>query len=264
MARILALFLCSAFALLTASCGMFTHESVGTETLKDSTTYSERGTTCTVLLDVDYPDGGDPLMVRSVKQWMGGLLNLTDTTAMAGVEKFAEAFFKQNETGKEMLKDHPEGYRYELTVRKVDETGAYVTFVITTQTKEGAQTTATRIGATFMKPTGKIFGYGMFVEDKPRSLAVMVMRGLQEHFKADDFATLTKYINASCFSPSDQGVAELPELEPWIESDEVVFQYAQNELQGDSLLLPQARVPIGKANEFFSPDFRRALEEAVK
>lgn len=246
-------------------CGMFDHESVGTKSVKDSASYSEEGkATVTMVFDVDYPNDGDPLMVRSVKQWMGGLLELTDTTAMAGPEQFAEAFFKQNEAGREMLKNYPEGYRYQIIVRKVDETPSYVSFVITTETTEGIKTTSTRTGATFVKPTGKVFGYEMFVDDKPRGMAVLVMKGLQEFFDADDFQELTAHVHTTCFSPMDQGVNTLPETAPWIEGNTVVFQYAQNELKGNSLYLPQARVPMSKAKKFFSQDFCRAIEEAKK
>lgn len=247
------------------SCGMFSHKSVNTETVTDSMSYSEDGkATVAVILDVDYPDGGDPLMVRSVKQWMGGLLGLTDTTAMAGPEQFAEAFFKRNEAGREMLKNYPEGYRYLLSVRKVDETAAYLSFVITTETTQGPKTDIARIGATFVKPTGKIFGHEMFVEERPRGLAQLMTKGLQDFFEADDFQALTNHVHPTCFSATDKGINDFPEAAPWIEGSSVVFQYAQDELQGATLDLPQARVPLSEAEKFFSPDFRRAIEEAKK
>lgn len=259
------LFFAVCFSPLFVACNMFSHESVAIETVKDSTTYTEGDKpSVTAALDVDYPDSGDPLMVRSVKQWIGGQLGLTDTTAMAGSDSFAEAFFKKYETGKEMLKNHPNGYAYRITVRKVDETAAYVSFTISTETFEGKKESTTHIGATFIKPTGKIFGYDMFSADHPRSLAVLVMQGLMESHEADDFQQLTRYISPKSFSPMDQGVNKLPETSPWIEGDKVVFQYSEGELQDHSLSHPQARVPLSKAQKFFSPDFQRALEEAIK
>ncbi len=252
-------------ALFLSSCGLFSHESVEVEHVSDSVGYAEAGKpVVSALLEVDYPSGGDPLMVRGVKQWMGGLLGLTDTTAMAGAEQFVEAFYKQNEPGKEMLKNFPAGYQYNLTVKKVDETAAYVTFLITTHTRSGAEEMTMHTGATFVKPTAKIFGYEMFVADRPRSLAVLVMNGLCKTLDAEDFNTLTRYIDASCFSPLDNGVNKLPQAAPWIEGDDVVFQYAADELRCDSIALPQARVPLAQAKEFFSPSFVRALEEANK
>lgn len=243
---------------------MFTHESVGTENVADSASYEENGKTCAVSLDVDYPAGGDPLMVRGVKQWMGGLLGLTDTTAMAGPAKFAEAFFKKNEPGREMLKNHPEGYRYELTVRKAVEAKAYVTFVIDTRTADGASVAFVCRGATFVKPTAKVFGYDMFAEENARSLAVLLTKGLQRFFEAEDFASLTREVPSELFSPTDQGVNVLPQADPWIEDGDVVFQYAQGELQGATASSPQVRVPLREARPLFSPDFKRALQEAEK
>ena len=265
MLHILPLWLLAATLLGISSCGMFSHESVVVETVLDSTSYSEPGKpSVTAVFDVDYPESGDPLMVRSVKQWMGSLLNLTDTTAMAGAERFAEAFFKQNETGREMLKNHPKGYEYRLTVRKVDETAAYVTFVITTLHIDGKNEQSARYGATFVKPTGKIFGYDMFDNQHPRTMAVWVMQGLQSFYNVDSFEELTALIGAKHFSSMDQGVNRMPEAAPWIEDNEVVFQYAQDELLTHDNTLPQARVSLSKARELFSADFQRALDEASK
>lgn len=261
----LRLLLIAAFMPLLTACGMFGHESVAVENVADSASYAEAGKPAvSAMLDVDYPSGGDPLMVRGVKQWMGALLGLTDTTAMAGAEQFATAFFTQNEPGKEMLKNHPAGYRYHLTVRKADETAAYVTFVVTTEATDGPTVTATCTGATFLKPTAKVFGYEMFVEDKPRSIALMVAEGLKETLGAETLEDLKHFVAPGSLSSSDCGVNALPQAAPWIEDGEMVFQYAQGELRDGSFGPTQARVPLSKAEKFFSATFRRALEEAAK
>lgn len=260
--RLLQTLICLASIHLLAGCGLFDHQSVTVENVTDSASFtSEDSITVTVTLDVDYPQDGDPLMVRSVKQWLGSALSLTDTTAMAGAEQFAEAFFLRNNPGKEMVKDHPQGYRYSLTISKTDETSSYITFVITTRTLDGEQLTATHTGATFIKPTGKIFGMEMFDAEKERTVAQLVRDGLMQRFGADDFSQLLRYLPDSCFNSDDQGVRRFPQAAPWIEGQEVIFQYAADELPNDSIPMPQARISLNTARNVFSQDFIRALKE---
>lgn len=251
---------------LSAAMSCTSGEDIKTNEYEDSIVETRANKDYLVKIFIQYPENGPKQQVQAIRKWIGSMLDVRQDSALMDGESFVKQFMKNNKFADNVAAVYPLGYTYTVDCRKTSETSLYVTYVIeTTQYKSGDRKTTQIEGKTFLKPEGKQLNSAeMFNAQYERQLTQLICKGLIDDCSVPDFEGLMQKLSNSSFEPSTQTVLNLPKVEPWIEDDDVVFQYQEGEIGPNTAGTPKARIDMDDLQEYFSPSFKKALKAAER
>ena len=204
---------------------------------KTSDTYS-------VDYSIDYPTGGEFMLVRNVREWineyLGGMYSgdLNDGQAVV------------NYYGNKIYKEYGEPSEQIQSIKLIAQTDTYVTYEIDYYDwTGGAHGIDGEFGVTFRSDDGRKFGWDMF-EDKYRIQPVLKEQ-LKKHFNCSD-AELEGRLESH---------GALPERDPWLTHEGVVFGYYTYEI-GSGFEGPQiVTVPYYKSKRYLTSTAAKLIAE---
>lgn len=166
----------------------------------------------TYQLEVDFPVTDNKALHDSIVNWM---FHSNDATPIAFAKADKERFFA--EEGNEPLA------MLETNYILVEQTDHYVTYLSEGSIYTGgAHPLPWYMGMTFSKKDGSRMGYNMF--DQPKQLEEMVA----ERIRTDYFGIFETEEEEYLFEPEEP--VQLPEAQPWIENDSIIFCYGPYEI----------------------------------
>lgn len=174
-------------------------------------------------LEVEYPVGGNPELVKSVRNWISEQL----TGTYRGNLEDAEAFFKHYAAnlGDPDLEEFG-GYIKDNF--KLEYTNDYIiTYKYTSYINEGegAHDNGGSYGFSFLQTDGTLFSKDCFTSYTP--MQPLFTAGLKQFFNVNSDSELIKKLNS--FITSVNSIAP-PAMNPWILRDSVIFSYTPDEI----------------------------------
>lgn len=186
-------------------------------------------------ITVKYPTDGDPILVNNIREWineeLGGTYkgSLDDTSAMMShytsklKDEFGNSEFDEYCT---------------QVIKKTYEDDLIVTFENTTDLYTGGlgggvMTT----GVTFRKKDGKRFSMDMI--QRYYDLKSYVVAGLRKYFQVNNDQDLMENL----MNVDDISSIPAPSLSPWIDKDNVMFQWSKYEISYGAAGAPTISIP---------------------
>ena len=183
-------------------------------------------------VSLDLPVTENKTLYQSIIHWM-----LSDDTEdyVAYLETQKKGFFEED--GSEPRSEYEENYT--LT----EQTDTYVTYINEGYIYTGgAHAMPWYNGTTFSKLDGSIVGYDLF--EDPERLIGMIAKNMEEQYFA-------KYAEEDGFLEFEE-ITLLPDNEPWIETDCVVFCYQPNEVAPYADGMPLCKIALTDLEPYLS------------
>ena len=218
---------------------------VETYTLCDSvfieSEYSEGYSSFNVSLDL--PVTKNKTLRQSILHWM-----LSDDTEdhVAYLKSMRDDFFEED--GSEPRSQFEENYSLS------EQTDKYVTY--TTEGfiyTGGAHEMPWYNGTTFSKIDGSIVGYDLFEE--PERLIDLIAENIEKQY-------FEKFEEEGFFLEYEE-ITALPENEPWIETDSVVFCFQSNEIASYAAGMPLCKIALTDLEPYLSEKGKSLLNKPV-
>ena len=236
-------------------------ESVATELKTKRISKKEGLRNWTYSFVADYPIGGNPLLVNSIREWisesLGGTYagNLADTTSL--FNHYAKEYLSEDDM---TSNDSDEDFSFE----GVNESEFTIIWqndkLVTYQMKEywyggGAHGGTFISGYTFRKSDGRLFGSDMF--KSKANLQDELRNGLETYFGATTDEELEKQL----FLSNYESVSNLPmpKADPWIDMEGVHLVYGEYEIAPYSAGLPEVVIPLNKAKKYLTATVLKEL-----
>ena len=186
---------------------------------------------------VDVPVTESEVLRNSIVKWIGSLLNVNyngDPNDVMAMVDYDKKDFLRLETG--APNTHLQHF-----INMVEDNDRFVTYTCNTWEYSGGAHGDTYVeGATFNKTTGERFTYKMF--KNPAMLNEMVKNAVKEQY-FDVLLEDTGVTFEDAVVLEEGAVFPLPESEPWIQNDSVVFFYEDYEIAPHPFGLPSCGIP---------------------
>lgn len=188
---------------------------------------------------VDAPVTENEVLRAGINQWISNQLNVNyggDPQDVAAMVEYDRMDFLRLETGA------PDTY-LEHFITMVEDNDRFVTYVCETWQYDGGAHGNTYVeGASFSKATGERFNYTMFTN--PETLREIVKNGVKEQY-FDILLEDTGVTFEDAVVLEEGALFPLPEAEPWIQNDSIVFFYEDYEIAPHPFGLPSCAIPAG-------------------
>ena len=183
-------------------------------------------------VSMDLPVTKNKTLRKNILHWM---LSEETEDHVSYLESMKDNFFAED--GSEPRSEYEENYTLS------EQTDKYVTY-----TTEGYQYTGGAHempwynGTTFSKIDGSIVGYDLFEE--PEQLLEIIAENIEEQYFA-------KYIEEDFFFEHEE-INSLPNNDPWIETDSVVFCYQPYEIASFAAGMPLCKIALTDLKPYLS------------
>ena len=183
-------------------------------------------------VSLDLPVTNNKTLRQNILHWM-----LSDETEdhVGYLETMKDNFFEED--GREPKSDYEENFTLS------EQTNLYVTY--TTEGflySGGAHEMPWYNGTTFSKIDGSIVGYDLF--ENPEQLIQIIAENIDSQY-------FSKYEEDNFFFDYDD-ITTLPENEPWLETDSVVFCYQPYEIAAFAAGMPLCKIALSDLKPYLS------------
>ena len=238
-----------------------------TETLTDSASKKVGPIECTSVITVDYPTKGNKYLLNSIREWIidwtyandsialddpAAILKDYNKNSMKELIPMAEEVISERDTNED---ERQMGYAQEMTIKKIYENDILVTFMVTTYGYwGGAHGGASAWGTTFRKSDGKVLDH-IFRNDKQTEIQEMITKDLQKYFEVNSWEELKEHLFVDEYATS----VPMPQGDPYIENDSIVFCYQQYEIGAYAIGMPASKLAIKDLKKMLAPSFLKLL-----
>ncbi len=235
--------------------------SFAIQNVKDSVSDSIGKVLCTSSINIDYPTKGNPYLLNSIREWIIDWTYANDTIDMneplAILRDFNAASIHELMVEAKELNENPTliengmELAQEMEIKKIFEDNLFITYIVTTYTYlGGAHGTFTAWGTTFRKSDGKVLDH-IFRNDKLTDVQQLISEDLQKQFEVNSWDELREQL----FIDEYASYVPMPQSDPYIKNDSIVFCYQQYEIGPYAIGLPAARLAIKDLKEMLAPSF---------
>lgn len=236
-------------------------ESVPTELATKRVSKKEGLGNWTYSFVADYPIGGNPLLVNSIREWISESLGGTYSGNLADTTSLFNHYAKENlseDDGTDIDSDD------EFSFEGVNESEFTIIWqndkLVTYQMKEywyggGAHGGTFISGFTFRKSDGRLFGSDMF------KVKAILQDELREGLKTYFGATTDEELEKELFLSNYESVSNLPmpKADPWIDKEGVHLVYGEYEIAPYAAGLPEIVIPLNKAKKYLTATVLKEL-----
>lgn len=263
MERKLILSVCCAGIMSLSACGQSTgtQNQLKVNNYKDSLTVKASGVECSARISIDYPEGGNPILLNNIREWMLGETGGTEATDINNAGALAKEYINGSmKELKEMANDMGGNggsmpLAYSLDITKIYEGDKFVTFnAANYMYTGGAHGSYFTRSTTFRKSDGKIFGTDMLDMSKQTAIREIIEKRLLPLFEVRTAAQLHEIL----FLPEGETLVPLPSTPPYIDNGDMVFVYQQYEIAPYAAGSPEVRIPINTLMPYLSASFKKA------
>lgn len=191
-------------------------------------------------VSLDLPITNNKTLRQNILHWM---LSGETEDHVSYLETMKENFFEED--GSEPKSNYEENYTLS------EQTDQYVTY--TTEGflySGGAHEMPWYNGTTFSKIDGSIVGYDLF--EDPEQLIKIIAENMESQY-------FSKYAEEDFYEYED--ITTLPENEPWIETDSVVFCYQSSEIPIFAEEIPLCKIAISDLKPYLSDKGKMFLKD---
>lgn len=254
--------------LFLASCQFLTNKAdkSTTELKTDSIAYKKTNRPFNYSFTADYPVGGNPALVRNIREWisesLGGTYEgeLADTSALFAF--YADKYLKESTENEDndfigyLLEDSIEceqSYEFKLTW----ENDSLVTYTMSNYFYGGgAHGGYIVLGATFRKSDGRRFGWEMIRSDA--DLNEDLKNGLKKYFEVTTDDELMEQL-ILMDNWHDASSLPKPTTEPWIDGDGLHMIYQQYEICSYAQGMPTIDFSMERTKEVVTQTVKAGL-----
>jgi len=239
------------------SCNTKTDSKFTTKVIKWKQEIKQEKLTAECQILADYPDKGNPLLLRGIREWMneqlGGIYTGDLNTGDSVVAYYGKMEIDSLKSQLEVLGDseYDTGLDNDRTLRLVYETNRFVTYGDTSYIYSGgAHGSQTIIGATFRKDDGRKFGWDMLINTNEQGFHDLLREGLKRFFKVVTDQELKDNLmleNEFAFT-----YFPLPQTPPYIGEDGMHFIYQQYEIACYAAGHPEAVIPFSELTPYLT------------
>ena len=216
------------------------------ETYTDSARKKVGPIECTSAITVDYPTKGNKYLLNSIREWIIDWTYANDSISFDD----PVAILKDYNNKREM------GYAQEMNIKKIYENDILVTYIVTTYGYwGGAHGGASAWGTTFRESDGKVLDH-IFRNDKLTEVQKMITEDLKKYFEVNSWEELREHLFIDEYATE----VPMPQADPYIENDSIVFTYQQYEIGAYAIGMPGAKIAINDLREMLAPSFLKILK----
>lgn len=244
--------------------GIAGHESATVEDSAVTTKkfqYTFKDNKADLSFEVEAPVNGSEQLRYSVGQWISSVFgdkymgDVLDTQAM--LDYYGEQ--NKKEYASELALDD-EGFQpseHSVKIKPCYQSSKLITFSSTDQfyLSGAAHGMSLDVARTFVKDNGNRLGWNIF-KDKS-GLQEFLKKGLKKHFDV----TTDDELAGELIMVDNINNIPLPENEPWITSDGIVFSYAPYEISYFAAGQPTVVVPYIEMKSLLTDDFLRLISD---
>lgn len=245
-----------------AACG--SHETTTTQfTVKnysDSVAKKVQDVNGELKISIDYPETGNEALLNGIREWILDHADCNPTTDINSGDSIVRNYIKTHKEEMDRFTaafaemGSAQGYSNDIEIKKTFEDDKWVTFNYTLYHYEGgAHGMMSASGTTFRKSDGKVFGYNMLDLTSREHIAKLIEQALAEEMGFDTVEELKSVL----FLPEGAETVPLPEADPYLDKDAMVFVYQQYEIGPYAMGMPTARIPLNKLDKYLSASFKR-------
>jgi len=222
---------------------------------------------------MDYPMKGNPLLIRSIQEWMADRAEMSDSIDFTSTSDFMKDFNKRNADyfKKFYLEDFEEGtvlsdeetpedsgarMSRSLEFEKTFEDNIFVTYLAKDEIYlNGAHGSFFLHGATFRKSDGRRFGFDMLKSSESDSICSLISKNMEAYYNVKSWNELKNYLSLDEYAEK----VPMPQNPPYLKGDTLIFVYQQYEIASYASGMPEAAVPLKELKGLLSPTFVRTL-----
>ncbi|MBP3826837.1 MAG: DUF3298 domain-containing protein [Prevotella sp.] len=238
------------------------------ETVKDSVSKKVGKIVCTSTINIDFPIKGNPYLLNSIREWIIDWTYANDTIPIDNyhaimkdynansMKEMADMAQEREADGIDIPDEIEMGYSQEMVIKKIYENDLFVTYCVTTYGYlGGAHGSATGWGTTFRKSDGKVLDH-IFRNDKITDVQQMITQELQKDFNVNSWEELKEQL----FVDEYASYVPMPQGDPYIVNDSIVFSYQQYEIGAYAIGMPGAKIAINDLRKMLAPSFLKILK----
>ena len=211
---------------------------------------------------IDYPSQGDADLLRNVREWISDQLSAETDEQQVSQPDFISRYGKAllDSARNDFLsfeRDLHLGTHYEwnITIRKVEETDRYITYLSEIYTYTGgAHGSYVQQGATFRKADGRKFGWDMFKDDTRFELAGLLRDAI--HTQYFEPGTDKEFYSQLLDVDTTASRFPLPQFEPYITRDGIHFVYQEYEIAAYAAGSPSCILPFSQVENLLTTSAR--------
>ena len=238
------------------------------ETYTDSARKKVGPIECTSAITVDYPTKGNKYLLNSIREWIIDWTYANDSISFDDPVAILKDY--NNNSMKELISMAEEivsdgnpnnneremGYAQEMNIKKIYENDILVTYIVTTYGYwGGAHGGASAWGTTFRKSDGKVLDH-IFRNDKLTEVQKMITEDLKKYFEVNSREELREHLFVDEYATE----VPMPQADPYIENDSIVFTYQQYEIGAYAIGMPGAKIAINDLRDMLAPSFLKILK----
>lgn len=224
----------------------------------DSLQLGKSADDATTMLSVDFPTQCPLPLKDSLNKWINR--QLCDTALWGeNPDKRVSAFVKK--AVENFKKEEIENGSIEMKISKKYENDKILTMLISDyEYWGGAHGMSYTAGVTFCKDNGKTFNYNMIKADKMIELKKLIKEDLKTYFEvsSDDELIDIVFEEARITEGNTQTVV-LPHCEPYINEDNIIFQYTEYEIVPYVYGQPMATIPLAKIKDYLTEEGKKFI-----
>ena len=241
-----------------------------TETFSDSVSKKVGSITCISTIAVEFPTKGNPYLLNSIREWIIDWTYANDSISIEDPTSIMKDY--NSNTLKELVSDAEDRiedgttgldereYVQEMNIKKIYEDDLFVTYIVTTYSyMGGAHGGATGWGTTFRKSDGKVLDH-IFRNDKQTEVQDMITKELQKLFEVNSWEELKEHLFVDEYATN----VPMPQGDPYIDNDSIVFTYQQYEIGAYAIGMPGAKIAIKDLRPMLAPSFLKLLKNKSK
>ncbi len=238
------------------------------ETVSDSVSKKIGRIECTSNITMDFPTKGNKYLLNSIREWIidwtyandkipldnaSGIMKDYNANSMKELIPMAEEI----DSIRFVNDDIPNmGLSQEMTIKKIYENDLVVTYLVTTYSYfGGAHGSFSAWGTSFRKSDGKVLDH-IFRNDKLTEVQKLITADLEKLFEVNSWEELREHL----FVDEYAIYLPMPQSDPYIDNDSIVFTYQQYEIGPYAIGLPGAKIAISDLREMLAPSFLKILK----
>lgn len=244
----------------------------GDDLTTDSIVFDKDQNHVTVHIYVDYPVGGNAILVNAIAEYideiMGGtyegdLTNGQEVIAGYGQQEWNHMQDEYREMTADMDPEYISGIGFysSYEIRKVYETDQVVTYVTDNDTYlGGAHGMQYQTGVTFRKSDGRRFGYDMMRNLGTEAFGQLTKQGLKDYFHEGLSEEVSdEDLKSYLLTEDDVNFLSRPNVEPYMLEEGVLFIYQPYEIAPYAAGMPTYVVSYDKIKPFLTNTAKKML-----
>lgn len=253
-----------AAAIAIAACGGQATE--GEQLAFDSVKYENTANNIEVTIKADYPVKGDGALANAIREYVSETLGGTYTGNLAAADSVMAYYGKaQADSMAQWMDNEPDDgpqLMMFFEIKKVYENDNYVTLTTYNESYTGgAHGNYITEGVTFRKSDGRRFGYDMLCNTQSDGFHKLIKEGLRQYFKQFEQPVETdSQLKEMLLTDDDINYLSLPDSQPYLTADGVVFTYQPYEIAPYAAGAPQFTVPFAKMKDYLTATAKKMVE----